>query len=88
MKIEVTQYEEEELKQEGVFDWPIWERDEEKFEWYYDKTELCYIIEGEVDITTEFETITIKAGDFVTFPKGLECVWDIQSAVKKHYSFE
>ncbi len=88
MKIEVTQYEEEELEQEGVFDWPIWERDEEKFEWYYDKTELCYIIEGEVDITTEFETITIKAGDFVTFPKGLECVWDIQSAVKKHYSFE
>ena len=88
MKIEVTQYEEEELKQEGVFDWPIWERDEEKFEWYYDKTELCYIIEGVVDITTEFETITIKAGDFVTFPKGLECVWDIQSAVKKHYSFE
>ncbi len=88
MKIEVTQYEEEELEQEGVFDWPIWERDEEKFEWYYDKTELCYLIEGEVDITTEFETITIKAGDFVTFPKGLECVWDIQSAVKKHYSFE
>ena len=88
MKIEVTQYEVEELEQEGVFDWPIWERDEEKFEWYYDKTELCYIIEGEVDITTEFETITIKAGDFVTFPKGLECVWDIQSAVKKHYSFE
>jgi uncharacterized cupin superfamily protein len=88
MKVEVTQYSQEELEQEGVFDWPIWEHDEEKFDWFYDKTELCYILEGEADITTEFESFTIKAGDFVTFPKGLECVWDIQSAVKKHYSFE
>ena len=88
MKIEVTQYSQEELEEEGVFNWPIWEHDEDKFEWYYDQTELCYMIEGEVTITTEFESVTIKSGDFVTFPKGLECVWDIQSAVKKHYSFE
>lgn len=88
MKIEVTQYSQEELEEEGVFDWPVWERDEEKFDWYYDQTELCYIIEGEADITTEFGVYTIKAGDFVTFPKGLECVWDIQSSIKKHYSFE
>jgi hypothetical protein len=88
MKIEVTQYTQEELEEEGVFDWPVWEHDEDKFDWYYDQTELCYIIEGEVTITTEFESVTIQAGDFVTFPKGLECVWDIHYSVKKHYSFE
>lgn len=88
MKIEVTQYTQEELEEEGVFGWPVWEHDEEKFDWYYDQTELCYIIEGEVTVTTEFESITIKAGDFVTFPKGLDCVWDIHYAIKKHYSFE
>lgn len=88
MRVEVTQYSQEELEQEGVFEWEIWEHDEDKFEWFYDQTELCYILEGEAVITTEFDSYTIKAGDFVTFPKGLECVWDIQSAIKKHYSFE
>lgn len=88
MKIEIEQYSQEELEQEGVFDWPIWERDEDKFDWFYDETELCYILEGEVTVTTEFESVTIKAGDFVTFPKGLECVWDIHVGIKKHYSFE
>ncbi len=88
MKIEIEQYSQEELEQEGVFEWPVWEHDEDKFDWYYDQTELCYILEGEADISTEFGSYTIKSGDFVTFPKGLECVWDIQSKVKKHYSFE
>jgi len=88
MKIDISQYTQEELEEGGVFDWPVWERGEEKFDWYYDQTELCYIVKGLATITTEFESITIKAGDFVTFPKGLECVWDIESAVKKHYSFE
>ena len=88
MKVEIEQYSQEELEQEGVFDWPVWEHDEDKFEWFYDRTELCYILEGEAVVTTEFEAYTIKAGDFVMFPKGLECVWDIQSAIKKHYTFE
>jgi hypothetical protein len=26
-------------------------------------------------------------GDFVTFPKGLSCIWDIKEPVKKHYNF-
>lgn len=88
MKIEITQYSTEELEEEHVFDWPVWERDEEKFEWYYDRDEQCYVLEGEATITTEFESVTIKAGDFVSFPKGLECVWDIHSPLKKHYSVE
>ncbi len=32
--------------------------------------------------------IKIKKGDYVTFPKGLSCVWDVKEPVKKHYNFE
>jgi hypothetical protein len=27
-------------------------------------------------------------GDFVRFPKGLSCIWDIEEPVKKHYDFK
>lgn len=88
MRIEIEQLEQEELQELGVFDWPIWEKDESKFDWYYETVEKCYILEGKVSVVTEFETIVIQAGDFVTFPAGLECVWDIHTAIRKHYSFE
>ncbi|NQU55145.1 MAG: cupin domain-containing protein [Bacteroidetes bacterium] len=85
MKIEVEQLELEELEALNVYSWAIWEHDEDKFEWYYDQTEKCLIVAGEATIVSEFESITIKTGDFVTFPAGLECVWDIDSAIKKYY---
>lgn len=88
MRIEIDQPDKEDLEEMDVFSWPIWEHDEDKFEWYYDQTENCYIVEGEVTVTTEFESVILKAGDYVSFPKGLESVWDIHSAIKKHYSFE
>lgn len=88
MRISVDMLDREELEEMDVYSWPVWEHDEDKFEWYFDKTERCLIVAGEATITSEFESITIKTGDFVTFPAGLECVWDIQYAIKKHYSFE
>ncbi|GAB1451987.1 hypothetical protein MASR2M47_20430 [Draconibacterium sp.] len=88
MKIEVDQLDLDELKELGVKSWPIMEYDEEKFELYYDKTEQCYIISGEATIVSEFETITVKPGDFVTLPAGIECVWDVDSAIRKHYIVE
>jgi uncharacterized protein len=88
VRIKVEQLDDSQLNEMGVFQWPVWEKDESKFEWYYDTQERCYILEGEVDVITEFENITLKAGDFVTFPKGLECVWDINAAIKKHYFFD
>ena len=88
MKIEVEQLSQEELEEIGVFFWPIWEHDEDKFDWFYNQTERCYILEGEATVVSEFDSVVIKQGDFVTFPAGLECVWDIELAIKKHYSFE
>lgn len=88
MKINIENLDQEELDEIGVENWPVWEHDEDKIEWYYDKPETCYILAGEATIVSEFESITIKPGDFVTFPAGLECVWDIDSAIKKHFLIE
>lgn len=88
MKIEVDRPDNDELKEMGVEKWPIWEHGEDKFEWFYDKTERCYIVSGEATIVSEFETLTIKPGDFITFPAGLECIWDIDYAIRKHYMIE
>ncbi len=88
MRVEVEQLDLDELEELGVYSWPVWKHEEDKFDWYYDQTEKCLIINGNATITTEFESIDIKTGDFVIFPKGLECVWDIHSAISKHYEFE
>jgi uncharacterized cupin superfamily protein len=38
-------------------------------------------------VTTEEETVTIKPGDYVVFPEGLNCTWKVNAAVRKHYNF-
>ncbi len=77
-----------ELKKKGVFTWPIWEKEVSKFDWFYDSVEECYFLEGKVTVKTkDGKTVSFGKGDFVTFPKGLSCVWDIQEPVKKHYNF-
>ena len=71
-----------------VEDWPIWSKEVSKFEWEYDRSETCYIIEGEAIITpVGQEPVTITEGDMVTFPKGMKCTWEITEAIEKHYSF-
>ena len=70
----------------GVYDWPIWTREASKFPWTYDQKEACYILEGEIVVTPDDgEPVRIVENDFVTFPAGLPCTWEILSPVKKHY---
>ena len=38
-------------------------------------------------VETDQGNVTFGKGDFVTFPKGLSCVWDIKAPVNKHYNF-
>ena len=72
-----------------VDDWPIWTKEVSEFDWEYDRTETCYIVEGEAIVTPEGkEPTTIKTGDMVTFPKGMKCVWKITEAIEKHYNFD
>jgi len=77
---------EERLVELGVFDWPIWEKEESEFPWSYDLEETCYLLEGDVVVTPENgEPVSFGAGDLVTFPQGMECTWKIREAVRKHY---
>jgi len=73
----------------GVYDWPVWEKEESTFSWTYDKRETCYILDGEVVVTpTGGEPVTLREGDLATFPVGLSCTWEIRSPIRKHYSFD
>ena len=88
MKIIVKQLSDKEKKSKGIYNWPIWEKEVSRFDWYYDSTEHCQILEGKVIVETDEGNVEIKAGDFVMFPEGLKCIWDIKEDIKKHYSFE
>jgi len=67
--------------------WSIWECEPSKFDWHYDSVELAYVFEGRVIVKTAEQEVEIKAGDFVTFPSGLDCTWDISEGIKKVYQF-
>lgn len=85
--IKIEKMTEEKLNELGVASWPIWEKEVSDFDWTYAQTEQCYILEGQVEISGEGGSVSFGPGDFVTFPKGLECTWHIKEVVKKHYRF-
>ncbi len=87
-KIIVTKLTEEEIVKKGIKRWPIWEKEISKFDWNYEDTEECLILNGEAIIETMNGKTEIKAGDFVTFEENLKCVWDIKIPIKKHYRFK
>lgn len=88
MEMMVQQLEQGRLKKKGVFNWPIWEKEVSRFDWYYDSGEECYFLEGKVIVETrDGQSVSFGKGDFVTFPQGLSCVWNIKEPVKKHYKF-
>ena len=89
MNIEVKKPSEDELKKQNVSSWPIWEKETSRFDWHYDQTEQCYLLEGKVVVETkDGKRVEFGKGDFVTFPEGLSCVWDIKEPVRKHYNFK
>lgn len=88
MEIKVQKLRQEDLKKMGVFGWPIWEKEVSRFPWSYDSVEECYLLEGDVTVESkDGKAVSFGKGDFVTFPKGLSCTWDIKKPVKKHYNF-
>ena len=87
MKIEISAISKNEISKKGVFSWPIWSCEISEFNWEYNDRESCYLLEGEVEVYSDFETVTFCAGDFVVFPKGLKCRWKVIKPVRKHYTF-
>ena len=67
---------------------PTWGCEISEFDWSYDQEETCLLIEGEVEVSHTGGNIKFAAGDMVTFPKGLSCVWKVSKPVKKHYVFK
>lgn len=67
--------------------WPIWQCEPSKFDWVYTQTETCLLIEGSVTVSNGTDSVSFTAGDYVVFPNGLECNWNVTEAVKKYYNF-
>ena len=73
----------------GVDGWPVWNKEPSRFDWHYDREEVCYILEGRATVTpVEGNPVSIGRGDLVHFPAGLSCVWEITEAIEKHYTFK
>lgn len=89
MDIKIEKLDEKELERRGVFSWPIWTKEVSRFDWKYDSVEECYILEGRVTVETkDGKSVSFSKGDFVTFPEGLACTWDVKEPVRKHYNFK
>ena len=79
------------IKNKSLLDfqtWPIWSCEPSKFDWKYEQEEHCFIIEGKVTVIGPKNIVHIEPGDYVIFPKGLQCIWEIHKSIKKHYTFK
>lgn len=79
----------EQLLLRSVFGWSKWGCGVSKFPWTYGDSESCYLLAGKVTVTPDDgrQPATFGKGDFVTFPAGMSCTWDVTEAVDKHYMF-
>ncbi len=78
---------EEEIDEKGIRNWPIWTCEISEFDWEYNERESCLILEGEIEVSTTKELVKFGVGDFIVFPKGLQCRWKVTKPVRKHYNF-
>jgi len=86
VKVKIEKPTEEKLRELGVENWPIWEKEVSTFDWYYDTNETFYVIEGEVEVELDDGTkVSFGAGDLVTFSEGVKCTWHVKKPIRKHY---
>ena len=51
---------------------------------------IITLLAGKVTVTPDDKTLkpaTFGKGDFVTFPAGMSCTWDVSETVEKHFMF-
>ena len=87
MIIQISKLTDREIADKNVHSWPIWTCAISEFDWEYDERECCYLLDGEVEVSSDYETVAFGAGDFIVFPKSLKCRWKVTKPVRKHYSF-
>lgn len=86
----VSQPDKDFLNKKGVFSWSKWGCGVSCFPWTYDQNESCFLLAGKVTVTPDDKTLkpaTFGKGDFVTFPAGMSCTWDVSETVEKHFMF-
>jgi uncharacterized cupin superfamily protein len=95
MDIKIEKLDKEKMKRLGLPDsprssgeWNPWECEPSTFNWQYSDTEIAYVYEGKVKVKTDKGEVEINKGDFVTFPKGLACTWQVLEKIRKVYKFE
>lgn len=85
-KIGVEKPTAEKLASLGVTRWPTWSKEVSQFPWSFGTQEIAYILEGDVTVTPDGgEPVSFTAGDLVTFPAGMSCIWHVKKALRKHY---
>ena len=87
MNIQINKLTESEIAKKEIKSWPIWSCEVSEFDWEYSEQEFCLLLEGEVEVSGNFETVKFGVGDYVVFPRGLKCRGKIIKHVRKHYSF-
>ncbi|MEH0155695.1 cupin domain-containing protein [Limibacter armeniacum] len=89
MDVEVRQLSEVEMAAKNISQWPTKSNGVSKFPHFFEHAEACYVIEGEATVTSEEHgAVKIKKGDYVVFPKGMECYWEVTSDFKKYYHID
>ena len=79
---------EADLKKLGVENWSPWSCEPSTFDWEYADNETAYVQSGKVTVKPEGgEEVVIEAGDLVTFPRGMKCVWTVHETIRKVYKF-
>ena len=67
--------------------WPIWKCEPSTFDWSYTEKETCLLLEGQVTVSDDNDSVSFGPGDMVIFPSDLDCTWHVEKAVTKHYNF-
>lgn len=87
MEIKTIRAGEQFISAHKILSWPVWQSPVAEFDWQYPESEACLFIEGKAVVSWPSGSVTVAAGDFVVFPRGLSCRWQVLEPVKKHYKF-
>ncbi|KAJ8467810.1 hypothetical protein OPV22_030362 [Ensete ventricosum] len=79
------------LEELGINSWLKWGCPPGRYPIKFEAEETCYLVKGKVEVyfmgSSGSECMEISGGDFVTFPKGLSCIWVVSAPVDKYYKF-
>ena len=69
MQIEIKNLTDAQIEERGVHSWPIWSCEISEFDWEYSDQETCLLLEGEVEVSSEFATVRFSDVILLFFPK-------------------